>query len=76
MNRKNKTKMNWRATDYNDGVNIQQLGASGFSFVFPGANGHINSVVANRKGVLPKPLKTITIRYRISAIRKSNFSIC
>jgi len=50
MNKKNKTKMNWRTTDYNDGVNIQQLGASGFSFVFPDSNGHINSVVANRKG--------------------------
>jgi hypothetical protein len=45
--------MNWRTTDYNDGVNIQKLGASGFSFVFPNSNGHINSVVTNRKGVLP-----------------------
>ena len=35
--------------------------------MFPDANGHINSVVANRKGVLPKPV-TISIRYRMSAI--------
>jgi len=67
MNKK-KTKMNWQTTDYNDGVNVQKLGAAGFSFVFPDSSGHINSVVANRKGILPKPVRTITIRYRISTI--------
>lgn len=60
--------MKWKTTEYNSGVNIQKLGASGFSFVFPHPNGHINSVVAKRKGVSPNPVKTITIRYRISAI--------
>jgi hypothetical protein len=66
--KKTKTKTNWGTTEYNAGVNVQQLGASGFSFVFPDSNGHINSVVANRKGVLPKPVRTISIRYRISAV--------
>jgi hypothetical protein len=70
MNTKKKTKpkTNWQKTEYDAGVKIQQVGPSGFRFVFPGSNGHINSVVANRKGVLPKPVRTISIRYRISAI--------
>jgi len=57
MKRKNKTKTNWRTTDYNDGVNIQQSGLLGSVCVFPDSNGHINSVVANRKGRMPKPVK-------------------
>jgi hypothetical protein len=33
MNKKKKASMNWRTTDYNDGVNIQQLGASKFELL-------------------------------------------
>ena len=55
--------MNWKSTQWNQGVSLQTSAGIQFSFGFPAAPGHVNDIRANR-GALAIG-KTITITYSV-----------